>query len=301
VSHRRRTVPWGLLLGAIAWAAPLTGQAQDDPPPADTGSPPAEADPDPSAEPEASPAPEEPWLELGVVPDFSSAMETGLETDQETGTLSEMMGGLFAAGPAGGARRPAGRWGVRPWLGVQGAQPTDAPGHFGGGAGVRIAHQWWMLTEAPVRLAGETRLQAAGLFGGVSGFDAVLDTLGGAWLGPVGLFGGGMVRADRRSWSPTVSLPSAVGVGPAARVALQLGTLTSWAGVSPAWLVAGDRPGMDAAPWDELSVQGGLVRHKDWSETRLTSSMRYVDDALLWDLTVGFHLRIGPAPSKDPA
>ena len=71
--------------------------------------------------------------------------------------------------------------------------------------------------------------------------------------------------------------------------------------ISPAWLVAGDRTGMDSAPWDELSVQGGFVRHKDWSETRLTGSMRQVNEALRWDLTLGFHLRIGPAPSTDPA
>ena len=44
---------------------------------------------------------------------------------------------------------------------------------------------WWTLPRKGLRPAGETRLQASGIFGGVQGYDLVLDTAAGSWWGPV--------------------------------------------------------------------------------------------------------------------
>ena len=283
---------WLSFSGALL---PQVGFAEDEPSAAPTTPEP------PSDKDEKVPAPEAPesdWIDLSVTPDFTSAVESKVNVDGEDGDLIDELQLLFAEEGSPGSRRPTARWGVRPLLGLQGAVPAQGEQATGGSAGLRVVHQWWAPTTAAVRPAGETRLQAAGLFGGVSGFDVTLDAVGGSWLGPVGVFGGGMARADRRSWTSTVSLPPAVGVGPAAQVAVRLGGLVPWAGASPAWLVAGERPGMSSTAWDELTLRGGVAAQRGLLQVRLGGSYREVHEAALWDLSVGLHLGVTAPRSK---
>ena len=299
LARPRISVSMSMWLVLSAACVPGLSVAEDELP-EDEAAPeePAETTPEDSGDPPALNAPEEEWLELEVTPDFGSAVETGLESDAGDGSLSEELSLLFSEDGGRASKRPTTRMGVRPLLGLQGAAPTEGSGAVGASAGLRIVHQWWSPTNDPIRPAGENRLQVSGLFGGVSGFDATFDAVGGSWFGPVGLFGGGMVRADRRSWTPEVSLPPAVGVGPAGQVAVQLGRFSPWAGVSPAWLVAGDRPGMAESPWDELTYRGGVVVHKTLLQLRLSGSYRQVAGADLWDACLGLHLGIGPTKSE---
>ncbi|MBO86046.1 MAG: hypothetical protein CL927_11870 [Deltaproteobacteria bacterium] len=257
----------------------------------------APAEPNPS-EPETTPASESDWIDLETVPDFSSAVETGLETAAQEDDSTLGLRSLFSPGAAPSSKRPAGRFGVRPVVGFQGVLPANGKSVFGFHAGGRVVHQWWSPTNAPIRPAGETRLQVSGIFRGVSGFDATFDSLGGSWLGPVGLFAGGLARADRRKWSPSVDLPPAIGIGPAAQVAVRLGTVMPWAGASPAWLVAGDRQGLESTPWHELTARGGILWSQPFMETRVSGSWRQVHEAVLWDVTLGFHIRLAPSKSN---
>lgn len=303
LSSPRSIAPALVCASLIALCLPRLSQADDTP--SDESAPgddtPTE-EPDPAPEESETPAnpdaSDDDWIDIEVVPDFSSAVETGLEGDIEDDTVPPGLKALFSSEADRASRRPATRWGFRPVVGFQGASTADDVFARSGHAGIRIAHQWWSPTHAPIRPAGETRLQTSGLFGQVSGFDATLDSLGGSWLGPVGLFAGGQVRADRRKWSSTVDLPPAVGVGPSAQVALRVGNVTPWVGASPAWLVAGDRTGLADAPWDELTARGGFILNGNWAETRLSGTWRAVDGADLWDITVGFHFRIAPNQSS---
>ena|GEM_PF-5851525 len=299
-SSRFRTLFAGVVLSS--WAA--RPALADDPPDAavpDESAPdesvPEDSAPDEPAPDESAadePAPDDGWESVGVEADFGSAVETGHEAAIDAGELPEELQGLIAKASAGvpePPRRPRARWGIRPWLGVQGVTPPTGEGAWGGGAGARISHQWWTLRDVGIRPAGETRLHAAGLFGGVSGYDVALDSSAGSWFGPVGVFLGGHARADRRAWDDQMVLAPAIGVGPRAQVAFKLGPVVPWASASPAWLVSGDRPGLDTAPWDELGLRGGLVFHRELAEVRLSGGVRDVDAGMLWDGTLGFHIR----------
>lgn len=293
-SSPRSITPTLVYASLIGLCLPRLSKADDTP-----SDEPAPSDDSPTEEPAPAPdASDDGWIAVEVAPDFSSAVETGLEGDMEDDTVKLNLRALFSSEADRASRRPATRWGFRPVVGLQGASTADDAFARSGHAGIRITHQWWSPTNAPVRPAGETRLQTSGLFGQVSGFDATLDSLGGSWLGPLGLFAGGQVRADRRKWSNTVDLSPAVGVGPSAQVALRAGNVTPWVGASPAWLVAGDRTGLADAPWDELTARGGVILNGNWAETRLSGTWRAVDGADLWDITVGFHFRLAPNQSS---
>ena len=290
-----------LLAGLWALGAASVAHANDSAPPVDRETAPeTEAEPEPESTPDPDPEPDAGWQTLGVTPDFGSAVESDIVDPDHPDAIPDELAALFAptdlAVPAP-LKRPKARMGFRPWLGVQGTVPTDADGQWGGTAGVRVVHQWWTLSDKAVRPSGETRLHAAGLFGGVRGFDTSLDTAGGTWLGPVGVFVGGHARADRRDWTgggaPTTDLPAAVGVGPSASLGLKLGPVRTLAGVAPVWLVAGDRSGLADTPWDELSAHGGVVLGRTLSEVRLTGGYREVATGSLWEAALGVHIRFG--------
>jgi hypothetical protein len=111
------------------------------------------------------------WQTIDVPADFGSAVETGFEDLAAEGKLPDELKGLVAIPSADTdvavSTRPGGRFGVRPVLGVQGILPAGTAGAWGGSAGGRFFHQWWTLADKTLRPAGETRLSASGLFGGV--------------------------------------------------------------------------------------------------------------------------------------
>lgn len=279
-----------------AASSPDDSATPDDSAPAapDDSAPPDSAPPDSAAPAPPPDDPDDGWLSIGLEADFGSAVETGLEADVSAGTLPPELQGLIATAATQAPeapRRPRGRFGVRPVLGVQGALPLEGASTWGGSAGARLVHQWWTLRDTAVRPAGETRLTAAGLFGGVSGYDLRLDTAGGTWLGPVGLFAGGLARFDRQQSRSAELLAPALGVGPSARLALELGPVVPWAGVSPTWLVRGDRAGRAGTSSDELTIDGGVVLHGRLIELRVGGGTRLVHTGQLWSGTAGLHIR----------
>ncbi len=164
------------------------------------------------------------WQTIDVPADFGSAVETGFEDLAAEGKLPDELKGLVAIPSADTdvavSTRPGGRFGVRPVLGVQGILPAGTAGAWGGSAGGRFIHQWWTLADKTLRPAGETRLSASGLFGGVSGFELSLDSAAGTWMGPVGVFVGGSSRFDQRRQDGALWLAPALGVGGVMQVAL---------------------------------------------------------------------------------
>ena len=272
-----------MLLVGTAWA--------DDPEPA------ADTDPGEESAPATDPPPppddDAGWIDVGLDVDFGSAVETGLETQAAQETLPPELEGLFAAAgelapSEDGRALREGRWGARPWLGWMGLSTESVSG--GATVGGQLSHQWWTLVERPVRPAGETRVRAVGVVGGLAGWAVSVDATAGAWFGPVGLLAGPSLTADRLQGSGGAMGP-AVGVGPTARLAARLGPLTPWVGLTPAWLIAGDRPGLTEEPWDELGRHAGIVWDRRPVGLRLTGGWRSVAAGDLYEATLGLHLR----------
>lgn len=270
----------GLILAAPAWA-------EEEP----DGSDASDASDAPPDAPPEDPPPDDGWLEVGVDVDFGSAVETGLEDEAAQQTLPPELAGMVAAAVSE-ARSPQAawsrRWGVRPWVGWAGLSSSalDSGATLGG----LLTHQWWSLRERAVRPAGETRLHAVGAVGGLGGWSARLDATAGAWLGPIGLLGGGQVQADRLTGA-AATLETGMAVGPTLRLAARLGPVTPWAGFSPGWLVAGPRAGRADLPWDEQAVQAGVVWDRRPIGLRLTGEWRRVAPGDLYGATLGLHLR----------
>ncbi len=221
--------------------------APADPTPAD----PAPADTNPAADTASAPAspaqdtvadPDAGWNLLPPPPrDFGSALDplsaaprpspaddTAVPTDGATsGTTEEAP--LHPEAPL-----VRDRWGVRPKLTLTGL-PGGPTGLALGGS---FSHQWWVLSAAPVRGAGETKLDLAGRVGGLSGPDLRLVSAHGLWLGPVGLFAGPALRLERLE-TDRPALPLGLTVGPQLRIAAELGPFLPWAAATPSWLVAG--------------------------------------------------------------
>lgn len=224
--------------------------------------------------------------------DFGSAVETGLESQAAEEELPPELAGMVAAAasladPLGQTIK--GRFGVRPWLGL--AWRPDADSGAGVHLGGLVSHQWWGLAKRAIRPAGETRLRAVGTVGGLSGWAVGLDATAGAWLGPVGLLVGPAILSDRVSAADRVVIPTAVAVGPTGRLALRVGSVTPWFGVTPTWVVSGDRDGLSDAPWDELAMQGGVVWDRRPMGLRATFSWRELDSGPLAEAALGIHIR----------
>jgi hypothetical protein len=181
-----------------------------------------------------------------------------------------------------------GRFGLRPRLAAAGFQ--DGP--WGVALGGTVSHQWWMLSDRPVRPAGETHLDAVGRLGAVGGPDLRLTTSHGVWLGPVGLLAGGSLRYDRLSADDGSAPPLEAGLtlGPQPRVALRLGPLRPWASWTPAWVLAGPRT--DLVGLDEQTWEGGLDVPLRAIDLRLSGELRDTPDTELWGLALGLRLHI---------
>lgn len=241
--------------------------------------------PDDTTSPTQAPAPadDEGWIPLDVPVDFGSAISGPPPEPDDASAL-----GLPRV-ISGQTTRYRGRWSVRPWLGMVGL-PGDAGG-IGGTAGGLVSHQWGDLRALPIRLAGETRLRAIAPFGQVAGWQLELDSAVGGWLGPVGLFAGPALRADRAAWRGGATLPAALLLGPQLRVAFDLGPVTPWIAATPAWILAGDRAST-AAPWDEGRLEAGVVVDLRPVGFRLSGGAYHAAVGVGWDATLGLQLRL---------
>jgi hypothetical protein len=247
---------------------------------APASSPPASTTP-PTQEP--PPPDDDGWIPLDVPVDFGSAISGPPPEPDDTSAI-----GLPRV-ISGQTTRYRGRWSVRPWLGMIGL-PGDAGG-IGGTAGGLVSHQWGDLRTIPVRLAGETRLRAIAPFGQVAGWQLELDSAVGGWLGPVGLFAGPALRADRAAWRGGATLPAALLLGPQLRVAFDLGPVTPWIAATPAWILAGARD-PTSAPWHEGRLEAGVVLDLRPVGFRLSGGAFHSAVGVGWDATLGLQLRL---------
>lgn len=235
------------------------------------------ADGEASAPPAVPAPPAEPdWVDLSVPVDFGSAV--GSETTDPTDPATPQEGPSFR-----------GRWSLRPWLGFIGLPQPD--GGWGGTAGGMVGHQWWSLRDQPVRPAGETRLRVVAPFGELKGWQAELDATAGVWLGPIGLFGGPALRAERLVWQDGAELAPALTLGPQLRLAARAGPVTPWVAATPSWIVAGARDGLEG-PWDEARLDAGIVLDIRPVALRFSASSLWTTAGQTWEGALGLQLRL---------
>lgn len=276
-----------LLLLATAYAQQSAADDSDaDAPVEEAATAPADAPADDVPEPE--------WQSLDVPGDFSSALDTvatDADTIAEDPTRVEDLvpGALLLPTPRARLRS---RFTARPWLGAAVLQGVDhGTGGWGPAAGLSLGHQWWSLREARLRPVGQTRLVGALPFAGAHGWMTSLDATAGAWAGPVGLLGGGAIRAESLSVPEGAALDPALAVGPRLHLAAEAGPLTPWVAVSPLWMVAGGRTTLDA-PWDELELSAGLAVERRPFALRLSGSRLDTAQGVAWGASLGLALRL---------
>ncbi|MCB9665453.1 MAG: hypothetical protein H6732_15175 [Alphaproteobacteria bacterium] len=264
------------------WLALLLGTAlgASDPPPEEAPEAPAEPEPvedEEGSTPTEPPAPAAPEVyEIPRVPELDSVVEAA-EVAQRTLLRS--------------------RVGVRPELGLVLAtdQQVDAGARLGG----TIAVHWWTVPQKGLRWSGETLAGAAGLVGGVQGWDAEVSSTVGPWLGPVSLRLGPVLRGDSTgSPNRTTNLPDAFLVGFKGTMTVDADHVVFQAGATPVWAVAGTRAAGPAPGVTELDVHGSLsfrarlgplikLQVGVGSTTRLTAIGPLVDLHLLLHLAPG--------------
>lgn len=190
------------------------------------------------------------------------------------------------------------RVGLRPELGLVLAtdQQVDAGARLGG----TLAVHWWTVPQKGLTWSGETLVGAAGLVGGVQGWDAEASSTVGPWLGPVSLRLGPALRGDSTG-SPNrfANLPNAFLIGLRGTMTVDAGKVVFQAGATPLWLAAGARNPGPAPGVTELDVHGSLsfrvplgrfikLQLGLGSTTRLTAIGPLVDLHLLLHLGPGF-------------
>lgn len=181
-------------------------------------------------------------------------------------------------------KRLRGRWFARPRVAFVALEPS-----WGISAGLVAGHQWWSLRESTLRPVGETQLTVGFPIGALSGHDLSLVSTAGAWLGPVGLLAGPMIRHDRLQTGSS-GLSSAFSAGPSLRMAARVGSMTPYLSATPTWILEG-REGLDA-PWDELELGAGLELGGKPISWRLGSSWRDTSAGDRWEAVVGLHWRL---------
>jgi hypothetical protein len=225
------------------------------------------------------PVEETPWLELEPGPDLPSAIDAIVEPDDVVEP-----GAAEARAPAAASFRT--RWYLRPRLAVTALEDRWHPD-----LGITAGHQWWKFTDAVIAPAGETQVTATMPLG-EPGYDVSLDAVGGVWaFDRIGVLVGPTLEADRIRWTDAYT-DHAGGLGPSARLALQLGLLTPWGDVAPQWIVGGDRPPLADAPWDSFRTRAGVIFGRRF-QLRLDGSHTATGSGEVWEASAGVHLQIG--------
>ncbi|MBT3223275.1 MAG: hypothetical protein HN348_29735 [Proteobacteria bacterium] len=177
------------------------------------------------------------------------------------------------------------RWYVRPRLAFVGL--ANAWTMTGGAV---VGHQWWAIKESLLRPVGETQLVGGTVLRGMTGHDVSLVSTAGAWLGPVGLLGGPMLRFDRLTKRGT-GLAAAWSMGPTVRLVVKVGIVSPWLSATPTWILHG-REGLPGAPVDEMELGGGVQISGRPVTVRLSGSYRATEAKARWDAVLGLHLRL---------
>ena len=186
---------------------------------------------------------------------FSSAMDDDSEIEIEAGEIS--VNDLFHTWKD--ERRSV--WGastyVRPMFSLlvhEELHPTQL--------GITVGRRYWQLRDGPyfsADVAGHAEFPLAGAKGS---WDLGLTTLGGAWLGPVGVQSGPRLSGSRYSLGEDV-LPATGAVDGVAQVIVDASVVQLSASVAPRWYLSDARESaVGARPFeglgDEISATGGL-------------------------------------------
>lgn len=123
---------------------------------------------------------------------------------------------------------------ARPTLGLAVAEGVAL---LVGGAG---GHRWWTPAVGAVQLGGETVAGLTAPLGAARGYRVDVASTHGAWLGPVGLHLGPVLRVDREQWGSEV-LDDGILLGGAADLAVDVGPVAISAGALRLWPVRGAR------------------------------------------------------------
>lgn len=278
---------------------PLEEPPLEEPPPEAT---PAEAEAPPPGEESAAPADDDAgWVDLSPpAGDLGSALAP-LETREPeqldlppelAEAMAEAEGALAAAQDRIPGMRPKartrGRFGGRPRLAATGI----AEDSWGMLLGVSATHQWWRLSDRPVRPAGETRLDLGGRVGAARGGDVRLTSIHGVWFGPVGVLGGAARRWDRLAGA-SATLDGGLTVGPQARVALRLPGFLPWAAGTRSWVVAGPRAETaDGSVVIEDTLDFGVDLGESGAIWRFSGALRDTRVGTVWEAGLGLHLQL---------
>ncbi len=216
------------------------------------GAPSEEAEaPSEEAEAPSEEAEEAPEPEVLLIPAYNlSAGLTTLEsakTDDDT-TLEDVLGeeamarleGIDWEAPTALVR---GRWYARPVLSLDGLDHGDTS-PFAVRGGIALGRMWFTTGALPLQAGADVGVRATAPVGRATGYRVEAHGLVGPWLGSVGLRVGPTVRADRTAWRPKgeeLLLDDAVLVGGRTVVAFDLGSVSPYVDVEPAWAVAGTR------------------------------------------------------------
>jgi hypothetical protein len=239
-----------------------------------------------------APAPDPAPIELAPAEEeLPSALDGLDQAHTETPTGIDLEDVLPDWAPDTSKQRLRGQLFARPVLGGV-VLPEDGWGLRVGGA---LGHRMWTMKPGAVSFGTEERVSLTAPIGGAKGYAADASILVGPWLGPVGLRVGPVARLDRWNWGDGVVLDDALGVGVLGDVSVVLGKAVVTAGVSPTWLLTGDRgPASDVfllGLGDETSWRGGvgwIGRPLQWS---LDLEARDTAVGTLWSGGLALQLR----------
>ena len=253
----------------IAWFARLSLAQSPEEPPAPT--------------PEDPPKPD--TIEIAPAETLPSAIDT-LQTAHEEVAIGPQLGDWDALPGALVRGRPM----IKPLL-------TTAiyEGRVAVRGGFALGHQWWTMRDEGVQLGGESRLDFAAPIGSAKGYRAELSTKAGPWLGPVGVWVGPWLRADRELWGDDDLAPALL-LGPSADLSLLLGPVVLSAGVEPGWRVAGDRARALSGPLPSLGAETAWRAGIGTTEAALQLSLDLVErQTAIGAITeLGLTLRLRP-------
>ncbi len=217
-----------------------------------------------------------------------AAEELGQEPSANLGDLVGTVPDMDPLADDGGLVR--GRFGVRPRLAWTGRLGAPGAGMRGG---LVLRHQWWSLLPIGPQWVGESALSASLAFAGVRGPELSLQSLAGAWVGPVALTVGPRASWDRIAFSDGTDLDGGLTLGPVASVGVELGPVALQLGAGPSWLLVGERGPASLPVGDEwlglaaVGLELGVLR---WT---LRGQARETDAGTLLDVSLGLNLALG--------
>ncbi len=183
-----------------------------------------------------------------------------------------------------------GRFGVRPRLAWSGRLGAPGGGMRGG---LVLRHQWWSLLPLGPQWVGESALSASLAFAGSRGPALSLQSLAGAWAGPVALTLGPRVAWDRVSFAKGEDLAAGLVLGPLVSLGAEAGPVALQLGGGPCWLLAGERGAADLPLGDEWLGQAGVGVALGMFRWTVRGQVRETQAGTLLDVSLGLNLSLG--------